>query len=127
MQLDPFQMKTLGMMELSKDEFVADFGDEHLDIYLALKNSKMGWIEVEKISKNGGYYETGAQHMGFTLAFAEGIGCYMTHGDRWFTTSIILKIDWDKGEFTTLNSVYKFRFETIDEMSELLNASKQRG
>ena len=48
------------------------------------------------------------------LAFGEGISLYIADVEQWFRTSNIQKIYWDKGEFTTLNSRYKFEFTEID-------------
>lgn len=79
---------------------------EYEDLYDNITNSKCGLIKIE-------HSKTGEIHSGFTAAFGENIGCYISNEDSWYITSIIKHIDWDKGEFNTLNSVYKFEFEEI--------------
>ena len=79
----------------------------------ALQNSKCGIIHVK-------HANTGKTHYGITAAFGEGIGCYMSNEDNWFTTSTIKKINWEEKHFETLNSKYFFDFEELD-FQELYN------
>ena len=76
-----------------------------------IKNSKVGDITVTKISKNDGYVKEGESAWGVTAAFGEGLSVYIASANSWFCTSTIRKIDWDKKEFTTRNSVYSFTFK----------------
>lgn len=85
------------------DKLVENVGE---DLAHAIKKSKCGFIYVT----NKAY---GKKHNGITCAFGEGIACYMSTEYRWFTTSMIQSIDWEKKEFTTLNSVYEFEFEKL--------------
>lgn len=80
----------------------------------ALQNSKCGIIHVK-------HAITGKTHYGITAAFGEGVGCYMSNEDEWFTTSTIKKINWEEEYFETLNSKYFFDFEELD-FQELYNA-----
>lgn len=80
----------------------------------ALQNSKCGIIHVK-------HAITDKTHYGITAAFGEGIGCYMSNEDRWFTTSTIKKINWKEGYFETLNSKYFFDFEELN-FRKLYNA-----
>lgn len=100
------------------DELVEDVGE---DLAEKVEKSKCGYISV----KNKG---NGAKHYGITCAFGEGIGCYMSNKDKWFTTSTIQHIDWEKKEFKTLNSTYEFKFEEVpvDKLYDYaLNIEKQ--
>lgn len=73
--------------------------------------AKKGYIKITKLEgSNNIKYEPGAVHEGNTFNFIEGVGLYITNGDRYFHTSIIKDIDWDKQIFHTLNSTYKFEF-----------------
>ena len=102
------------------DELVENVGE---DIAHAIEKSKCGFISVT-------HKAYGDKHHGITCAFGEGIGCYMSTEDRWFTTSVIQNIDWNKKEFTTLNSVYEFEFEElpVDKLyNYVLNIDKQNG
>lgn len=110
---------TLKHREASLKDFVRVGGNTEL--YKALQDSKVGYI---KVSGNGGYLSSGESEEGITAAFGEGL--YISDMERWYRTSIIQKIYWDKGEFTTLNSRYKFEFEEIDYrpiLEELKNES----
>lgn len=71
----------------------------------AFKNSKEGFIGIRKIKP-----EKGRTQKGFTVAFGEGISCYLENPETWYQTSTVTKIDWDKKIFTTLNSTYTFEF-----------------
>lgn len=103
---------TLKYREASLKSFVRAGGNPEL--YRALKNSKVGYIKITKVSSNVGYLSTGESEEGITAAFGEGLNLYIADVEQWYRTSIIQKIDWDKGEFTTLNSRYKFEFKEID-------------
>ena len=98
--------------ELSEADFILNGGTS--EIYRTLQDSKIGFIYITKVSDNPGYVDKGQSEYGVTSAFGENLSLYISGGDRWFRTSVIQKIYWDKGEFTTLNSRYKFEFEEID-------------
>lgn len=103
---DSFIQATLKHREASLKDFVKVGGNPEL--HRAIKDSKVGYIKVTKISSNGESEE------GITAAFGEGLSLYIADVEQWFRTSVIQKIYWDKGEFTTLNSRYKFKFTEID-------------
>ena len=83
------------------------------DTWEALKNAKCGLIRVT-------HSRTGKMHHGITAAFGEGVGCYMSNEDEWFTTSTIKYINWEDKYFETLNSKYFFGFDELD-FQELYN------
>lgn len=84
-----------------------------------LKGSKIGKILVRKISDNYGYLKYNDTFSGITANFKEGMGLYISDTSEWYSTSVIKKIDWDNNKFETLNSVYEFQFNELDE--ETLN------
>ena len=106
---DSFIQATLKHREASLKDFVRVGGNPEL--HRALKDSKVGYIKITKVSSNGGYCES---EEGITAAFGEGLSLYIADVEQWYRTSVIQKIYWDKGEFTTLNSRYKFEFTEID-------------
>lgn len=91
------------LKQLSKEEFMKQPGAFE-ELYENLQNSKEGWIEIWKDDKSV------IKH-GQTDAFGEGLSCYMTTMQTWYRTSIIQKINWEEGYFTTLNSKYNFKFK----------------
>lgn len=91
------------LKSLTKEEFLK-YPDATESIYIALQNSKEGWIEIWKEDKS-------VWAQGHTDAFGEGISCYLYTTDRWYTTSVIRHIDWEEGYFDTLNSRYYFNFK----------------
>lgn len=121
---DRFIQSTLKHREASLEDFVRVGGNPEL--YKALKDSKVGYIKITKISDNVGYLSSGESEEGITAAFGEGLSLYIADVEQWYRTSIIQNIYWDKGEFTTLNSRYKFEFKEIDYrpiLEELKNES----
>lgn len=84
------------------------------ELHKAIKDSKVGYIKITKISSNEGYLSEGESEEGITAAFGEGISLYIADVEKWYRTSVIQKIFWDRQEFTTMNSRYKFEFEEID-------------
>lgn len=115
---------TLKHREASLKDFVRIGGNPEL--YKAIQDSKVGHIKITKVSSNGGYLSSGESEEGITAAFGEGLSLYIADVGQWYRTSVIQKIYWDKGEFTTLNSRYKFEFEEIDYrpiLEELKNES----
>lgn len=102
--IDENIMARLRLRALSKEEFLSEYGEDASDIYEHLQKSKCGLISVE-------HTDTKKKHYGITAAFGEGLSCYMSNEDRWFTTSVIKHID--KDTFETLNSVYKYNFEEM--------------
>lgn len=97
--------------ELSEADFILSGGTS--ETYRALQDSKIGFISITKVSDNPGYLDKSQSEYGVTSAFGESLSLYISGDDRWFRTSVIQKIDWDKGEFTTLNSTYSFKFNEI--------------
>lgn len=96
------------------------------ELHKAIKDSKVGYIKITKISSNEGYLSEGESEEGITAAFGEGISLYIADVEKWYRTSVIQKIFWDRQEFTTMNSRYKFEFEEIDYrpiLEELKNES----
>lgn len=73
------------------------------------KSPKKGKCTLTKLSNNPGYVLPGEKHTGYCLGIVEGYSCIL-QGNGNFYTSIVESIDWDKGEFKTLNSTYKFEF-----------------
>lgn len=121
---DSFIQATLKHREASLKDFVKVGGNPEL--HRAIKDSKVGYIKITKVSSNGGYLSSGESEEGITAAFGEGLSLYIADVEQWYRTSVIQKIYWDKGEFTTLNSRYKFEFEEIDYrpiLEELKNES----
>lgn len=81
---------------------------EWLDKYIT-ENAKKGYMKVTKLEgTNNTNFQPGATHEGNTIAFIEGTALYLTHGDRWFHTSVIKSIDWEAKTFKTMNSTYSF-------------------
>lgn len=99
------------LKKLSKEEFMKLPGATE-DLYVAVQNSKSGYIEVTHAGQKH-------FHKGYTEAFGEGISCYMCTPNEWYTTSVIKKINWGEGYFDTLNSRYYFKFkEDKDEIRD---------
>lgn len=97
-----------------------------IELYQSIRDSKVGYIKITKVSSNDGYLSEGESEEGITAAFGEGVSLYIAGVEQWYRTSVIRKIFWDKGEFTTMNSRYKFEFKEIDYrpiLEELKNES----
>lgn len=109
---DKLIQATLRHRDSSLKDFVKAGGNPEL--HRAIKDSKVGYIKITKMSNNSGYLRSGESEEGITAAFGEGLSLYISDREQWYRTSIIQKIFWDKGEFTTLNSRYKFEFTEID-------------
>ena len=73
-----------------------------------LLNTKAGYIVIQKISDNPGFINRDEKIVGYTENFGEGIALFIEDFDRWFHTSVILKINEDT--FETLNSTYSYKF-----------------
>ena len=101
---------------MTKEDFLK-YPDATESIYLALQNSKEGQIEIWKEDKS-------VHEQGHTDAFGEGISCYLYTIDRWYTTSVIRKINWDEGYFDTMNSRYYFNFKEYDPEGENSNSTE---
>ena len=101
------QKALYNMKQSTMEEWIAREGDseESITAFKAIKNSKEGFMRIERVEPT-----PGKEHFGWTYAFAENISLYIDNPDRWYHTSVVKSIDWEKGTFTTLNSVYKFRF-----------------
>lgn len=116
----------LNLRKRSLDE-VKQLVPNHPEIYDLLRNSKIGYISIQKVSDNAGYLSKGMSEEGWTAAFGEGLSLRMELGFSYYYTSTIQSINWEKGYFDTLNSRYEFKFNEInfDEIMEYLeNASK---
>ena len=97
--------------EESKFKNDMDFED-----FLKIKNSKSGYICIEKTSKNSGYLSKNQKREGFTPMFSENFSCYIYLDDPfedYYYTSTIEYIDWEKKEFRTRNSTYSFLFKEM--------------
>lgn len=101
-------MKTLAELKKEPKEVLMELGLSEGECE-AFYKSKEGYIEIYKISP-----EKGDIKWGDTVSFGEGISCYIASIREWYVTSTITKIDWETHEFTTLNSVYKFKFKEHD-------------
>lgn len=112
LNLDSNQLYILSLKSLSKEEFINKTNDEAL--WDSLQKAKIGFISISKLSgKNNDYLSK--PYIGSTVAFGENLSCYINLGDGFFRTSTIQSIDWNKQEFKTLNSIYKFNFEDIND------------
>ena len=109
---DSYIKATLKYRDMHLRDFVKAGGNAEL--HRAIKDSKVGYIKITKISNNPGYLSNGESEEGITAAFGEGISLYIAGVEQWYRTSVIQKINWDKGDFTTVNSRYKFEFKEID-------------
>lgn len=121
---DSYIKSTLKYREMSLKDFVKKGGN--YELHELIKDSKVGYIKITKISANSGYLSEGESEEGITAAFREGLSLYIAGVEQWYSTSVIQKIYWDKKEFTTCNSRYKFEFEEIDYrpiLEELKNES----
>lgn len=94
----------------SKEDFVAEHGENMLHVWEALQKSKEGEISIVKISNNLGYLSKGEGERGWTPAFGEGLSLYIDAIDSYYYTSIIDSINWEDHTFKTRNSTYKFQF-----------------
>ena len=101
------QRLLLKIKNSSLDELVQGLGSETdaKKMYEALRKSREGYMRIRKISPSIGRSEEG-----WTYVFAEGLGLFLDTEDRWYHTSVVLSIDFEKGEFTTQNSIYRFEF-----------------
>ena len=101
------QRQLLKIKNSSLDELVQSLGFETdaKKMYEAFRKSREGYMRIRKISPSIGRTEEG-----WTYIFAEGLGLFLDTEDRWYNTSVILSIDFEKGEFTTQNSIYRFEF-----------------
>ena len=92
------------LSKLTKEEFMKLEGatDELYDI---IHNAKRGTIYIRRIEPND---KEG--NIGYTDFLAVGVACRVENSERWYSTSTVQSIDWDKNEFKTLNSTYKFTF-----------------
>lgn len=109
---DSFIQNTLKYREMKLKDFVKVGGSPEL--HRLIKDSKVGYICITKISDNAGYLSSGKSEEGVTAAFGEGITLYIAGVEQWYRTSVIQKINWKKGEFITVNSRYSFTFKEID-------------
>jgi len=102
------QLKTLREMPL--EEMKEQLNDDELAemIFNAVNNCKEGYMRIQRQSPS-----PDKENEGWTYIFAEGLPLHLDRPDTWYSTSNILKIDWEGKTFTTLNSVYSFSF--VDE------------
>lgn len=91
-------------------EKINEFLKEYID-----KHAHKGWITVQKVEgRNNERIPVGKQYSGATETFIEGFSCHINSPTYWFRSSNVVSIDWEKGEFKTLNSTYKFTFRPFD-------------
>lgn len=91
-------------------EKIHEFIREYID-----KHAHKGWITVQKVEgRNNERIPVGKQYSGATGTFIEGFSCHISSRTHWFRSSNVVSIDWEKGEFKTLNSIYKFTFRPFD-------------
>ena len=81
-----------------------DWLEEYID-----KHAFKGWLTVTKQEgNNNNLIPVNAVRSGYTKAFMEGVGLYISGPDDWFHTSVVTSIDWENKTFKTLNSTYSF-------------------
>lgn len=114
------------------DFFIQKSGKELGEqLYKDITTAKSGLITVYKVSDNPGI-EKGKVYTGVTTGFNTGISVHISDIDGWFESSVIQEIDWDKSEFRTMNSVYHFDFQELDDsqviehINHLENDSKNK-
>ena len=94
------------------NEFLAEYVKEH---------AHKGWITVQKVEGvNNELIPVGRIYSGHTDTFMEGVSCRISPPTHWFRSSNVTSIDWEKGEFKTLNSTYKFEFTPDNELDDSL-------
>lgn len=95
------------MREASLEELKLRLGDDKLAdiVFEALKGCKEGYMRIQRQ-----WPSLGEKREGWTYVFTAGMPLHIDSTDKWYSTSIIEKIDWDGHTFTTLNSVYSFEF-----------------
>lgn len=101
-------------LEKFKEVFEYDDPEEAKRIYEAIQKSKEGYLRITRLSPSPKEPEEG-----WSFVFGEGLSLHLDRPDRWYSTSVIQKIDWEAGTFTTLNSVYKFEFIDKDAPIEI--------
>ena len=75
----------------------------------SLEHAKKGYMVITKIEGiNNARQKVGFTESGVTPAFTEGLPLVLDNTDRWYTTSNIMSIDWNKKIFKTKNSIYSF-------------------
>lgn len=104
--------------ELEIDKFQESKFKDEMDYqdFLKIKNSRSGYILIEKISDNPGYLNSKEKREGFTPLFSEGFSCHVLlddHYEDYYYTSTIDSIDWYNNTFTTKNSKYSFVFKEM--------------
>jgi len=105
--------KLLEERELSKEDFLKKY-DNNEELYNIIHNSKVGNIEITKISDNPGYLSVNDTVSGFTAGFGEGMSCFIDCISSYYYTSTVQKIDWENKIFYTLNSKYSFKFNEFN-------------
>ena len=109
------------LKQMTKEEFLK-YPDATEYLYNALKESKEGYISIEK---DGDPF---TKEHGYTDAFGEGVSLYLSNAHRWYRTSTIKKINWEEKYFDTMNSRYHFDFVEYDperEDSNIVESSKE--
>lgn len=96
--------------ELDKIQEHLNKVDEYIE-NLFKDSPKRGKCTLTKLEgKNNDKYVLGMQRTGYCPGIKVGYGCKVENNTRWFITSVVQDIDWEKGIFHTLNSTYKFEF-----------------
>ena len=95
------------MREASLEELKVRLGDDKLAgiVFEALQGCKEGYMRIQRQ-----WPSLGEKREGWTYVFAAGMPLHIDPTDKWYSTSIIEKIDWEGQTFVTLNSVYTFEF-----------------
>ena len=95
------------MREASLEELKVRLGDDKLAdiVFEALQGCKEGYMRIQRQ-----WPSLGEKREGWTYVFAAGMPLHIDSTDKWYSTSIIEKIDWEGQTFVTLNSVYTFEF-----------------
>ena len=96
----------LKMRLMPKNEFCSKY-DVPEEVYDNLQKSKIGWIEISRLSD-------GAGARGITVAFGKGLSCRVDNISNWYITTPIKEINYENGTFETKNSTYRFKFKEFD-------------
>lgn len=115
---------TLGLLKIraKSDEDLMSLCEGDEKIFKAFREGKCGLIRLHKISDNPGI-EKGKEYYGITTCFSENLAVFVSSPDIYFHSSVIKEIDWKNNQFKTLNSVYAFTFEELDD-SEVLDSAR---
>ena len=123
----PIRVYELLKLKLTPENELDEDLTKYSNILDEVKKSKSGWIEIKKISDNGGYLTKNESESGWFAVFAKGMSLYIGDGSHYYYTSNIVDIDWDNKLFLTLNSIYSFEIteydakDMVDAINELIS------